>query len=66
MFVLIIVLMNNYCYLQVISHIILTITYAGYILANKPYIKNEMNKTQALNEISVLASTYILITLTDQ
>ena len=65
-FVLIITFLDNMCFFQIIAHTVLTILYTIYILAIRPFKDNETNKIQVLNEISVLLTTYVLITLVDE
>jgi hypothetical protein len=65
-FVLITIFMNNLCFFQIIAHTVLTIVYTSYMLKKRPFKDNETNKIHVFNEISLLLTTYVLITLGDQ
>jgi hypothetical protein len=65
-FVLIMIYLNNYLFLQLALHIILTLLYISFFLVIKPYRDPEANRWEVFNEICVASVSYILIIISDE
>ena len=65
LFVLTLVFLNGYLYLQLSIHIIITLVYLSMFLGVKPYSDPNDNKWEVFNETCVMCVSYILIVLND-
>jgi hypothetical protein len=64
-FVMIMIFLNEFLFLQLAAHIIVTLLYISMFLIVKPYRDGKSNQREVFNELCVLAVSYSLISMND-